>query len=266
MGFSLKTTIGAIKSLYMNPCQVPATVYVETAVEAAMRLFWTYNEPDLKHLIHETQGHSWLCSMKTTFTEVREATNTMPSPATTAAFEIIELADQAAWWFFIASIANDTLIQWSSSIIKGSLCGLPPGSANGYGNEPVIGGVGDGTYVGAAVWRSAGWPTIPVGGGICSIGPGKFGSIGGTCNITNLSGVGIPSGLRIVNDDTGQVMNEVGWNVNGNRLVKGLSIRYQENNTDSVRHNYELQAMGIDESALHRYVGGGGSGWNISNF
>lgn len=259
MGWIQTRVIGRLTSVLVAPCSVPPSIWITAAVPALFKLFWSYNEPDAKHIIHQVQGHSWLCSAKGLLAASGSVDPLYPKPATRAIFQAIEWVDLASWWFFIAAIGIDGYADWTSSIMHTRGCmDAPP--YNGYGDECSDGGVADNQWITGPEWRAADWPTTPGAGPGMTISPGGFGLLAGTCQITNLDGLPLAGGLRVCLDDETHVLDADDIPLHSSEFGRASQVQGSFSSTDGKFHQMFIQSRAFSDGVLPRYIGSGGHG------
>jgi len=142
---SLIERVGTLEKLYTENCLPSAWMFISFLGPAFIKLLWSLLPFDQKGEYHFATGESWVCTEKRL---MREATNQSPNFAGTksAAWNLIEQADKNAWRSFVASVAAEGFINWTSMAMRNSPCrgghagwaasvlwALPPGSGPGAG-------------------------------------------------------------------------------------------------------------------------------------
>ena len=261
MAYAQKSLIGGLTSLLSLPCATPPMVWATSAVDASLRLFYAYEQPDFKHLIHIISGRTLLCGARQLGQGMYEGTLIAGSSADEWMWLLAEAAEWFSFSFFIAAIGVHGLIDWTTAVIRETKAACHPSQYYGSGDEPVIGGVADGQYECCAVWRGPNWPTNPGGGGSALVGAGWAGGVGGGCIFTDLVGDPLGGGLRIVDTRTGIVMDESSMYTKQKNTLGPYRVYAEDRTGVGPGGLLELQCMAYEGGVLPRYMGWGGSGY-----
>jgi hypothetical protein len=196
----LKPVIGSIKRIEALPCDLPMSIYVETAVEALLGMAWQFLTPDARELYHQGRGNSLVCDVKGSLSDMKFIPAASKSKATRFLFSSLEWFDRATWYGFIAAIVGEGLIEWSSQLhAYSSVCGL--GSTRVGAGPFDFGAIPDnGTYQGLDF--SASTPSVfaPVwSSGAVAVPAGKKWAIACSAKFHDFGGGPVATSSRIIN-------------------------------------------------------------------
>ncbi len=119
-----------ITKLWFQGCRPDPTVFLHGFNIAAIRAFSTLVSPNWKTLTKKVTGHSWLCGMKAVLLEADEA-DALYSSTAGAVFTALEWVDAAAFYFWVAGVGIEFLIDWTSLVYQFSGCK----DVNGFANQ-----------------------------------------------------------------------------------------------------------------------------------
>lgn len=145
-----------IKRILYLPCDTPPSLWVEAGLPAVIKAIYSIASPDIKEAFHKVVGKSMVCSLKQEINVARQADSAIPEAVKRAVFKVAEWADMLVWYGFLASVALDGMLDWTSQILKFSACnGLKAGhiiqgwvdapiSTTDWGETDVVLSTGDG--------------------------------------------------------------------------------------------------------------------------
>lgn len=128
--------IGKLVRFLHDPCAPSWQVLAEATLKTLPRLFLTLAPIDLKGSIHALTGKSWLCHVRAAVTDADAKGIITAGDGLRFAFWANEIADWGAWYGFLASVAGETAVYWTSQVWKFSGCHLKPGTLRGYSDDP----------------------------------------------------------------------------------------------------------------------------------
>lgn len=257
--------INAVKRMISLPCQVPPAVLVETILIAGTKLFYSEQSPDLKHIIHKSTGRSWLCHAKAGFSDVYEGEPVLAADGTQLGWELLEAADMAAWYFFLAGITVEGLIDWTSAVYHDSKALCHKGGTYGWGNEPVTGQPADGSWANAS-WHSPSWPDVWGGGGVINVGGGWSGMVGGIGHIVNDLDQPLPGGFRIWDSRTNSVVAQTPPQNGPEEIAKAVMLWSPFHDGSGEGGTWDLQYSGTSDNPYDHAFVKGGYGYNVNFF
>lgn len=138
LSHEIQHLVGGIKRVLALPCSNPVEVYVETLVPAVIGAFYTIIEPDPKEIYHKVTGKSFICDVTTSAEKAYAMTGREANATTRFLFKSAAVYDIATWWFFLADIAAEGLVNWTSMIYNQRECN-DKGNPN-YGSGPGFSG------------------------------------------------------------------------------------------------------------------------------
>lgn len=169
--------VGGVKRLLVLPCSSPVEVYVETLVPAIIGAFYTLIEPDPKEVYHKVTGKSFICDVTTSAEKAYAMTGREANATTRFLFKSAAVYDIATWWFFLADIAAEGLVNWTSMIYNQRECNNK--NDPNYGSGPGFSGALVGGFANAnnTCVYTAPSKFAPVSPNGITIGKGGFGFI-----------------------------------------------------------------------------------------
>jgi hypothetical protein len=243
MGWVPTSAINRLVKWYYYPCAISPLVYVETALPALMKAFFTFNRPDVKHIVHQATGHSWLCSLKSEVNELHEAEGAPVSEVTRGAFAFIEATDVLSWYAFIAGVTVDGLANWTSAAMHMSPCNPHPGANYASGADSIGGWPQTGDWQIGPIWGPHGEGAGPS----VDVPPKGFGAVAGNSGYVALGGMTpVPANMRTVWLDTGEVLDEADANANSKDFFGPRQTMVNNWNGFSVDRFMEMQVQFID--------------------
>jgi hypothetical protein len=259
MAFHIKTPIGAIKDLLLLPCTPTPMIWATSAAEAAVRLFIAYNEPDMKHVIHQLSGRTLLCSAKVIAKSFVEEVNIENTFLDHYIWYIPEAAELFAWYFFLASITLEGLINWETALMKMTKASCNPNATYNSGNVCHIGQHADGQWQTGGGWTNSSDPISPLYGGTIRVGNGWTGTIAASCAFYDLAGDMLPGGLRYIDTRSGEVLDEMSMNTKTTSKLGNYKVKASDGNVFGAPGFIQLQVMisGGGQPA----IGFGGAGY-----
>jgi hypothetical protein len=114
--------IGTIIDYYEHPCSAPWSLWFHFAGPAAIKMIWSIVDPDWKQLVKHATGESWLCGLKRI---MRDGEETLPGTLSRfgeGVFKVAEVADYAAWVYFLASVGVEGYTDWSTMVRRANGC------------------------------------------------------------------------------------------------------------------------------------------------
>lgn len=228
----------AINRIFAIPCAIPPVVYVETAIEAVISMFYSFLEPDVRELYTQVRGHSALCEVKGALKDIFEGVPGTNNPVTKTVFKISEIIDVGTFWLFIAALVNEGLFDWSSQLHRVAACAHTDQPNVGSGPY-FFGGLEDnGTWDGMAYSADAGSKFAPVweSGSSCVVKPGKSWAVAASQSFHAVSGPPVGTSARLINLTTGQVYDSDTNTTGPDGLNRATHIWNKGKNTTSQTH------------------------------
>lgn len=235
-----RSIANAITNILFAPCDTPPSLWVATALPAAIEAMWSILSPDPKEMYHMLAGQS----LKHTLQEEIEAAHTEKSVFSEGAlkklFKVAEWADMTVWYAFLASVAESGMLNWTTQVSKLSGCQnttkghiesswvSSASEANEWTSPPFVFTDGHGgSYVGQAA---------------VEVPKNKSGII--AVHTTAMAGDGQPvaADTRIIDADDGTVF-DVGWGaeVTKDGIVEtGRTMTFAQFPPDSSRSHYYM--------------------------
>lgn len=203
------TLWGNLKKIFYNPCALSPYVQVEVAAATMMRLFWTYKTPVWKTFVKDVSDESWLCNARSMAHAVEESKPTWQSKLRRFVFKIDAKIDQGMFWWFVASLAEEGLINYTSSLLKGQACSKAHWYHRGQGQQAIGGWPGGDPdrWLENIVWRNTDWPDTPQAVSAIQLGPGESGWISGGAWFTTPTNMPLPASSRVIIEETGEVLD-----------------------------------------------------------
>lgn len=149
-----RSLIGNILRIEQMPCAIPPMLAIELAAPAFLKAFWTVLSPDFKESVHILSGRSLVCNVEHYFEKFDLEEAIGGEVAARVLFTSARWLDVIVWWFFIASVAYDGAMEWTSQIIQAVNCG--PG-IHCSSSQP-YGAINDGS-AGNQQWFGLDWST-----------------------------------------------------------------------------------------------------------
>jgi hypothetical protein len=201
----LLAPIGKLRRFLVDPCAPSFQVLAEAVVPAALKAFWTIVDPNYKEIIRWTTGKSWLCNVKAAAHELTKGEPEGESLGLRFAFTLSEVVDYASWYLFLADVAGEFFINWSTQVMKMTNCHLQPGTRRGYSSTPYHVAATNGEW--SEPWDFFyGAPDFPIGVPTnVDLYPGDWCTFSGFVRYEDGFGNQYPSATRIINLTTGQV-------------------------------------------------------------
>jgi len=201
-------SLNNIKRLLVLPCSNPVGVYVEAAAEAAISMFYSYLQPDVKELIHLATGKTALCHVKTFVADIHQDLGLTPTKVSRVLGQLGEAYDMATWNLFILGIAANGLTQFTSNMLQQQWC-QNRGDPN-YGTGTA--------YVGAIYddgsWHSMDYAIVepntvygPVSPSGVIAKPNRTALIAASCSFQDFGGKPVGTNSRIIRADTGAYLD-----------------------------------------------------------
>ncbi len=125
--------MGGIKRVMAVTCAIEPAIWVETLAEASLAAFWDVLEPDPKEVYHKVTGKSFVCDVTTTLEHGAKKLPTASKPATRFLFRGLAVYDLATWYFFLADVAFEGGIKWTSALYHQRQCPDPNNPNHGSG-------------------------------------------------------------------------------------------------------------------------------------
>lgn len=204
------TLIGNISKILELPCGLDHLILVEAAVQAAMELWWTFTTPVWKTVVEDIAGHSWLCSAKIYANAAEEVKPTWQSKLRKFVFKVDARVDQASWYYFLASVAEEGILDWTSQVLRGNKCNVSHFAHRGRGIQAYGGWPGGDPerWLDNMVWRDPDWPDTPQAVSGIGLEPGQSGWIVGSARLETSNGYYLPCVSRVIIEETGEVLDD----------------------------------------------------------
>lgn len=138
--------IGFLNKVIIINCAITPMIVLEAAAAAALSLFISFEEPNVKEVIKSVTGGSWLHNIREYMYEADLVEAEIESYGIRALFELAEALDALVWWIFVAELIGEFLLAWESQIWKIAGCVPNPSEywVDGKDAETVF--VPDGTW------------------------------------------------------------------------------------------------------------------------
>lgn len=176
----------ALRKFLYTPCTVKPTVWIETFLPAAVLAFFTVLTPDAKEVIRIAGGgKSWLKQLKVAFDDALAEEPAESYKGLNFLFEFAEGIDKAVWYLFLAGVAADFAIEWSTLAYRMSGCTTSSREVtlelqNAFGDVP-----GDNSWVDAGIWKVITPDTGQLVGPVANIPSGAAVALCASLNIRN---------------------------------------------------------------------------------
>ena len=201
----INTIVNAGIKWWHAPCSTPPLIFAVSAVEASLMLGWTLLSPDPKEVIHAASGKSVLCHIKTGANAVHEEHPLFSSQGKRFLWKFAEGFDIGLWLMFLYYSVEDALYMFTTSVIKNSVCDHKNMISFRQGTWAVGGRAGGPDYLGGLRWYTADGSSFADSG--IFIPPGCHGFVGGSSTWTTLSGIPVPTQMRIIVKETGEILD-----------------------------------------------------------
>jgi hypothetical protein len=189
------------------PCSLPVEIYVEALFPAALKAFYSILSPDPKEVYHKTGGKSFVCSVGQNFMDAEGIPGDNAGSTTRFIYKSVALYDLATWWFFLADVVADGLLDYSSQIYNAREC--QDKHSTHYGSGGLWGG---------AIHTNGGWGQIdfafsppsqfaPVSPCGVIVAPGRTGIVACSCLFTDGAGDPVATESRIIWESTNIVLD-----------------------------------------------------------
>nr|CRY95955.1 hypothetical protein [uncultured prokaryote] len=256
-------TAGAVIKLLFLPCAATPWMYVETGIEALLKVVLLYNEPDPKHIYHKLFGKTIVCELKSVNNayDVIEPTNSQAGRR--FLFKFLEGIDRAVWLIYLIDIASEGLVKWSSGLMRLAGCNHHDHPDSEYGHQPSYGTPSVGDYIDAPNYVNESgngqywcFPSA-------QIGDTRRGAMAGSDSLY-AGGLSVPTSSRTIIAETGQIVDD-----NSNLILrqdpKDHSITWGNwNNPGGLRQTLVRQLYIPDFGPGVRFVAGDGSAYSSS--
>lgn len=235
------TLLGNIKRILVNQCDIPISAYVEAGVDAVGGMLASIVSPDPKELYHAVRGHSALCDLKGFLNNMEFIPPEEDSFATRYFFRNLEQYDVATWWMFLASVAHEGLINFTSQAIRIDGCGYKENPKSGPGNF-YLGAVHDtGEFNEMEFEFPAFSQFYPVFSSQVYAYAGEQFSISGSAKFTDFYNTPVPSASRIVRKSDGMVMDYDECDPYGTKPRKSSHVWYSGQSQTDTLEQYSLE-------------------------
>lgn len=114
-----KTSV--VTDLWFQGCRPNPQMLIKGFNIAAPKAFFTLLSPNWKTLTKKITGRSWLCGIKSVLQGADEA-DALYAGLSEAVFTSLEWIDAAAFYFWVAGVGIDFLINWTSLVYEMSGC------------------------------------------------------------------------------------------------------------------------------------------------
>lgn len=221
-----RKSFGAVSRYLALPCAVPKQVYAEAAFKAALKLIWSYDSPDPRHVYHKATGRSTLCEVKGILKRTIPVNGPEDEKALRWLFKITEVVDVATWYFFLAAILADFVLDWADGVVKLKPC-----------NDPAQGRKNSGFAPFGASFSSGRWGTFdfnfddphnPAGPAGVVLQPGQGCIVAASCTGQDVGGVQVPLDTRIFRQSDGKVLDQ---NMGEEIREQGILVGYRASHT-----------------------------------
>jgi hypothetical protein len=201
------TRMGALLSILEVPCLPAPQVWIAYAGRPITHWVISFLEPNWKTLFKIAAKKSWLCGLKQLAHDGHETTFTPASTAFTAMTELAEVVDKAAWFYWIASITAEAVVEWSSAVIRATRCGDP--SLTALMNRPAWAASGSG-------WAIPLWVPVvdPMGwddSRSYNVPPGRSATFAWSLRLEPFLGQPFAPSVRLVDANSGTVYHTDHW-------------------------------------------------------
>lgn len=192
-----KIQANALRKFLYTPCTVTPTVWIETFLPAAVLAFFTVLTPDPKEAIRIAGGgKSWLKQLKVAFDDALAEEPLESYKGIKFLFEFAEGVDRAVWWLFLAGVAADFAIEWSTLAYRMSGCTTSSREVTlelkwKFGDFP-----GDGSWTDAGIWEVITPNTGELVGPVANIAAGAGVALAVSIQAKN-SATNLPIGFRM---------------------------------------------------------------------
>lgn len=255
--------IGFCLRIVILPCSPKPSVFVETLLPALLKAFVAYEGPDAKHVVHKLTGRSALKSTRLLLNDAIEAipeVGLLDSAATRFVFDLIGVVDVLAWWLFLADIAYDFFIDWSTSIYQVSGCLPEEGrywERSGDNNCEYTCNQG---YLNACAWTncdtSDGFKTNA--GSIITPPVGQYWNVQWTSEWEAIAGGAVPTNMRVQDVTANKTIDSApAFSDLFDKKTWSIVGAFNQYQTED-EHQYNLQATNASETSIIVAVGKNG--------
>jgi len=246
------TTVGNILQLTSSSCDLTPMLFVKALNPAGVKFFKSMNRPDWKHFYHLVNGQSFVCSVKGALLDSEVLDAESESGLTRFLFRTAEGTDMGLWYMFLASVAGEYTLNYTSQLLKLSSC--DPTSRTWSSDKPYQGIYGTGEWGGFDWYIDVG-PFSPANAGSILAPQGGSAYIFGTAEGQYFDAAGphiIGLGTRILNSTSGQVMDYQfpSLNPNTGKFESGIAGTEQNNFSDFLGTEYSLQFSGTSPTGI----------------
>jgi hypothetical protein len=200
----------ALRKFLYTSCTVTPTVWIEAFLPAAVLAIFSVLTPDPKEAIRIAGGgKSWLKQLKVAFNDALADEPAESYKGLRFLFDFAEGVDKAVWWLFLAGVAADFAIEWSTLAYRMSGCTTSEREVTQELRYAFGGVAGDGTYQAAFVWREVTPDTGHLTGALVTIPPQGGVALAVSINLHNIA-TGLPLGfdMRWRDVATGETISE----------------------------------------------------------
>lgn len=235
--------VGRVYRMEMDHCIPDPLTYLETTVEAALRIGISEATPDFKEVYHKVIGRSLQCSVEGALHDAFEGTKIAENCLSRAFFRLAGAVDTAAYLIWATGVAGSFLSDWTSMLYRRTACEHPYGRNAGYAGSCYGASFDRGQWSTMASWNivndsiwSPVWPSV-----YFATSDG-FLSLGWAAQGTMFNGIPIAYATRFIDSTTGEVLIS-GQNDPSECCPSGWSIAANTKVPIKRGHRYDLQGM-----------------------
>lgn len=261
--------INALRKFLYSPCSITPQVWIETFLPAAVVAIFTVLTPDPKETIRILGGgKSWLKQVKVSFQDALAGEPLENYKGIRFLFEFAEGVDLAVWWLFLAGVAAEFLMDWSSMAFRMAGCDATNRSLTSERRFALGNFEGDGTWYDAGLWTEINPPTGHLLSPSVIIQANTAVAVAVTLKVKNAA-TNIDQGftMRWLDNASGEVISESflhQFDANAGNANISLDLQLTAGNSNRV---ITLQAMNIGGGLLTFHHGRmtiyGGTYWGI---
>lgn len=220
-----KFLLNQVKRQLSIPCAPTPMIWIETFFPSLIFGFLTSQSMDVKELITQTTGKSWLGHAKdiaklptapnrefkrfavTENIEVEVHTESKITRSARHLFTFTEGLDMAAFWFFVAGVVAEGLIEWHSLAYRQAGCRDDVAAGQCWSNEPYL-GIDSGRWQSLFDWKVESGPYVPVAIPQVVVLPGHSAYISCEAHCRTFQGKDTSVSTRIINYTTGDILDQ----------------------------------------------------------
>lgn len=251
--------IGRIANLLHVGCAPAPQVWVAAAVPAALEAFASVITPSFKQVVKQTTGSSWLHQAKAEMEEAAQEAGITAPEGLEVLFKLAEFVDIFAWYMFLADVATEFVVNWTSNIWMFSPCN-PDEDAKTFTAILPFGGFSQAhDWVIGPAWLRWRDGETSVEASRITVPPHSTVSIGAWLKLIPFIGVPGTYSTRLINDTTGEVLNMSTSSVADQATGNHPLFWHHYSTTGDQAESFSLQVRLEDNPAMVEYIASDGN-------